>query len=208
MKIKLLIFCFLVTSINVFCQNKFGQVTADGGATYSVWRGFHRIPFKNYNNKFKFTVGTQASVDWAFLRALSFGLGFNTHKHILEIKDYQYTLNNQTIIENPTYVVQANSVHFRALFHFKEIYDDTDEQLDVYFGLSQSYIWWNSRHTSKDPLFPSFNDNLSEIPAIIGGIRYFPLENFGIYAEASIPGTYSLALGVTARFGGRNKFLN
>ncbi len=188
-------------------QNKYGQVTVQGGATYSAWRGIYKVPFKDYDTKFKFTLGGQASLDFALFRRLSVGFGFINQQQQLHISNYQYTSNGQTITENPTFVVSASALYIRGFFHHLELFENTDGKLDLYGGMHQNFIWWQSNHTSNDPNFFTLSENIPDLPSLVGGLRYYPTETIGVYIEGSFPGAYTVALGVSARFNGRDKFL-
>jgi len=205
---RFLIVLFAVCPLLMFTQNKFGQSTVQAGVSYSVWRGMHKIPFREYDTHFKFTVGKQAAFDAALLRRLSIGVGFTYHKHILVIDNYQYTVNDHIITENPEYTVRTGSVYFRGLLHHKDIFDDTNKRIDLYGGIQELYIMWDSSNTSNDPDFQDLHDTGFEIPSLVGGVRIYPTDFIGMYAECSIPGAYTIAFGISVRIGGRERFWN
>lgn len=189
-----------------FGQNRFGQFAVDAGPSYNAWRGVHRFPFQSYDTKFAFTVGAHGTIDWAMVRQVSLGVGFSTQKQLLYVNNYQWSDANGTYVENVSQYIQSFSFCLRGLFHPLTVYEDSGEMLDLYFGVQQTWYSLNTWNTSQDPDFPQYDLLLGQVPAIVGGVRFMPTEFVGLYLEASLPGTYTVALGASFRFGGRDKF--
>lgn len=199
---------FLVIAITVgtfsFGQNHFNQWVLSGGASYSFLRGIHKLPFKNYDKDFKFTVGGQFHADWGLIRRLSVGVGITHQRHHLTIQDYQYTIDNTVYTENPTQRVFATGFYMRALIHMRSLYEDSGDQLDVYWGAAQQFIVFQSFNNSSDPNFHQFDESLQAIPCFLTGVRYYPTDFLGVHAEAAFPGVYTLSAGIVYRF--KNEF--
>ena len=203
---KIIVLTFLILlSITTIAQNKFGQTTITFGPSYSLFRGVHKVPFSDYEKHFRFTVGGQFHFDWAPLRRVSFGGGITHQRHQLEITNYQYTLNGLTITENPRQTIDVTGYYFRGLLHFKDVFESSLEEIDLYWGAQQYFLLYRSFSNSKDPDFFQVNESIQAIPGILGGIRYYPTENFGVHAEIAFPGPYSFSVGGAIRLGGRDK---
>lgn len=190
---------FICWFLNVNSQNQSEQFIISGGATYSIFRGVNRIPFRDYETKFDFTIGQQLNFDFAVLRRLSFGLGLVHHKHKLNIYDYKYFKGPAIITENPTHTVSAYSANLRMLIHMKSIFDDTGEQLDVYWGGHSSFVYYSSSNNSTDPDFFTLNESIPNFIALVGGIRYYPIDQFGLHFETSLVGPYTCSAGIIFR---------
>ena len=202
----LLLTLLLSLTTTVTAQNKFGQVTLDAAPTWNAWRGIHRFPFRNYETNFDFTVGLNASADWAMFRRMSLGVGFSTHNHTLNISDYSWSDANGTYTEDVIQRISSNSLNARVLFHPLKIYEKYSGKLDFYFGGQQSFFWINTSNNSNDPNFYKSDETMEKIPMLVAGIRYYPLENLGLHLEACLPGVYTFACGLSYRIGGRDKF--
>jgi hypothetical protein len=205
--LKLIFFICYFASITASAQNKYGQLTVSASPTFSALRGAHKLNFIGYEKSFKFTLGQQLHLDYTVLRRVSFGLGYTHHKHVLYVKDYQYFSGPAIITENPTYIANINSVYFRFLLHHLNLFDDTDKEIDAYWGVQQSITWISSFDNSNDPNFPDNSGYLPQIPSLVVGIRYFPIPQFGIHIEAAIPATYTIAAGVVFKTQGRENIL-
>lgn len=187
-------------------QNKFGEWTISAGATQSIWRWYHKIPFREYETDWKFTVGTQLNVDWGVLRRFSLGAGSVYHVHHFTVEDYSYQLNGQTYYESPTQTVRAFGIYYRAMIHMLSIYENTSEEVDVYWGFGQQFMTYNTSNNSSDSNFYTDSESSPEYYAAMAGVRYYPTDWFGFYGEVAVPGPYSIAIGASFRFGGRDKF--
>lgn len=187
-------------------QNRYGQFVVDGGASYNAWRGVHRFPFQDYETSFDFKVGVHATLDWAPVRRISMGAGISTQDQLMRVYDYTWTDGNQTHVEDVAQHIQSFSFSFRGLIHPLKIYEGSGELVDVYFGAQHTLYSMKTSHTSLDPNFPQYSLELRNVPAIVGGVRYMPTEFVGMYVEASLPGTYTVAMGVSFRFAGRDTF--
>ncbi len=196
----LVLFC-----INGKTQNEFNQLVVSGGPTYSMLRGVHKAPFLDYEKNFDFTLGFQGHIDYGFLRRLSVGLGYTQHNHRLNIFDYQFDDDGQTVTEDPTQTIFVKDFYLRLLIHSLNVYDDYG--LDVYGGVQQHFMSYRTVTTSKDPEFFGYNGSFSTIPGVLVGIRYYPIDWLGIYAECAIPGAYTFSAGLVFKTPGRSKFL-
>ena len=196
----------LLISFGVFSQNRFGQIAVTGGPTYSLLRGIHRVPFRDFDNKFDFTVGGQLNLDWAFLRRLSLGAGFTYQVHRLNIYDYQYQQNGQIFTENPTQTIYVSGGYGRVLIHPLQFFYFFDEKFDAYLGGQMHMIFFQTENNSGDPDFHQVSVGVNQVPGVVGGIRYYPTPFFGLYAEAGIPGPYTFSLGIAFRSAGRDRF--
>ena len=206
MKSWILVILLSISSLS-FSQNRFGQFTISAAPTYSVWRGLHRLHFQNYQKHFKFTVGAQLHVDWALIRRLSIGIGSTFHRHHLVIDNYEYVAGNTAIKEVPTQSIDVWGVYFRGLWHFYNLYEDSAEEIDLYFGGQYTALNYRTFNNSGDPDFPTYNGWIDKLPVAVVGIRYYPTEWFGIGAEIAAPGPYFISMGANFRFGGRDKFI-
>lgn len=203
---SLLFILFLATSTTISAQNQFGQTSLNVGGSYNAWRWIHKVPFKEYDKKFDFTVGTQAALDWGLFRRMSIGFGFCTQKHILRIANYTYNDGASTVTENPTQFIRTSSYSVRGLLHHLSFYESTNEKFDFYYGLAHNIMLVQTSNTSEDPNFPKYEEYIENIPSGIVGLRYFTSPNVGCFVEVAAPGPYTISLGVSGRFGGREKF--
>ena len=202
---SIVLFLFLSLTITSSAQNKFGGFNVSLGATQSMWRWVHKVPFKEYDTNWKFTVGSQLNVDLGILRRFSIGGGLIYHIHHLNIENYSYNLNGQTIQESPTQTIIAFGGYYRALIHMKSVYEDSDEQLDLYWGFGQQFMSYRTLNNSKDPNFYTDQEAPPNYYYAVAGIRYYPTEWFGVHGELAIPGPYTISLGATFRFGGTDE---
>lgn len=185
--------------LNAKSQNQSEQFIISGGATYSIFRGVNRIPFRDYETKFDFTLGQQINFDIAVFKRLSFGLGMVRHRHKLNIYDYKYFKGPAIITENPTHTVNAFALNVRMLIHMNSIFEDLGEQLDVYWGGHSSFVYYKSTNNSNDPDFFMLNEPIPNFIALVGGIRYFPIDQFGLHFETSLVGPYTCSAGIIFR---------
>jgi len=197
---------FLLISNTFYGQNHFNQWVLSGGTSYSFLRGIHKVPFRDYDKNFKFTVGGQFHADWGLIRRFSVGVGITHQRHHLTIQDYQYTLDNTVYTESPTQSVYVTGYYARVLIHLRALYESTGEEVDVYWGATQQFINYQSFNNSNDPNFHQFNQGIQSIPCAVGGIRYYPTDFFGVHAEASFPGMYTLSGGIAFRFKNEKRF--
>ncbi len=196
---KLFLSCLIFLSVTVYSQNHFNQWVISGGATYSLFKGIHKLPFSAYENNFKFTVGGQLNADWGLLRRFSIGIGMSHHRHHLNIYDYEYVIDGQTYTENPVQSIFTTSYNMRVLIHMRQVYENTDGKVDLYWGGLQQFIYIRNVSSSKDPNFYQLQHNFDAIPGVIGGVRYYPKENVGLHFEMAFPGPYTLAAGLAFR---------
>ncbi|MGV6860866.1 MAG: hypothetical protein ACWA41_03790 [Putridiphycobacter sp.] len=206
MKSFITIWLFLSLTSAVFGQNQFSQITFTGGGTYNFLREVYKIPFKGYEKSFKFTVGQQFNIDAALLRRFSVGGGFTHQKQALTIQNYQFYDGPAIVTETPTLTTHVYSAYFRLLIHILETYKNTNEKFDLYWGVGPNFTVITATNNSLDPNFyrppsgfiPFFNG--------VGGVRFYPTEQFGFYIEGSFPVAYTIAAGVTYRTEGRDRF--
>ena len=209
MKRIILSFVFILISISVIAQNKFSQWTISAAPTYSVFRGVHKIPFSDYEKQFKFTVGGQLHADWGILRRISVGVGVTHHRHQLDISDYTYSSAEGLLYtEDVRQTIDVTGYYFRGLIHIKSVYDNSLEEIDLYWGVQQFAFLFRSFNNSTDPDFFTVNESLQSIPGIVAGVRYYPTEVFGFSAEAALPGPYTISIGAAIRLGGRDRFFS
>lgn len=209
MKIKFIIYSLLlIISNSANSQNQFGQFTISAGASYSAFRGIHKLSFLEYEKDFDFTVGQQLHFDVALIRRFSVGVGYTHQKHVLNIYNFKYFSGPEIITENVVQTTNVHALYLRALVHHHNIYEDSAEELDLYAGLQQNLLLMNSRDDSSSPYFPrSTGGGGITIPSAVVGLRYYPLMKFGVHAEVSVPGAYTFSLGIVFRNFGRDKFL-
>ncbi|MFT5824123.1 MAG: hypothetical protein ACI8ZM_005389 [Crocinitomix sp.] len=196
---KLYLISLIFLSSTIYAQNHFNQWVISGGVSYSLLKGIHKLPFSEYKNDFKFTVGGQANADWGLIRRLSFGLGVSHHRHHLNIYDYEYTIDGQTFIEDPIQSIFSTCYNLRVLIHMRKVYENSDEKIDLYWGGLQQFIYVRNISTSNDPNFYRLQQNLDAIPGIIGGVRYYPTDHIGMYFEMAFPGPNTISAGLAYR---------
>lgn len=201
----LLYIILLIVGQTAYSQNQYGQFVVSGGTSYSALRGIHKLVFLKYDKNFDFTLGQQIHLDVALIRRFSVGFGYTHQKHVLNIHDYQYFKGPQIITENAIQTTNVHAFYFRALVHHHNLFKDSDEMLDLYAGAQQNFMLFNTKHNSTDPDFPSSSDGTITIPSILVGLRYFPMDQFGIYVEGAIAGAYTVSLGLVFRNIGRDK---
>lgn len=187
-------------------QNRFGEKTLSIGATQSFFRGIHKIKYRDYDPHFKFTTGAQLHGDFAILRRLSIGIGGTFHRHQLQVDNYSYTNGNQIIFEDFREQITVLSGYGRVLIHMKNIYDEQLEEIDVYWGGQLMFLQYYFQNNSTDPTLEKKSITAEEIMGVVGGIRYYPTDFFGIHAELAFPGAYTISVGAAFRFGGRDRF--
>ena len=208
MKIKYQLFLVLfLISNSIYSQNQYGQFTVSAGASYSALRGVHKLPFIKYEKDFDFTVGQQFHFDVAVIRRFSFGIGYTHQKHVLNIHDYEYFKGPAIITENPIQTTNVHAFYLRAIVHHHNLYEDSDEMFDLYAGAQQNFMFFGSKNNSLDPNFPQIPGVSITIPSFVVGLRYFPIDQFGIHIEGSIPGAYTVSFGLVFRNIGRDKVL-
>lgn len=205
---QLLYFILLCLSQTVYSQNQYGQFVVSGGTSYSALRGIHKLAFLKYDKNFDFTVGQQIHLDVALIRRFSVGFGYTHQKHVLNINEYQYFKGPEIITESTTQTTNVHAFYFRALFHHHNLFEDSGEMFDLYAGAQQNFMLFNTKHNSSDPDFPRSSDGTITIPSFLVGLRYFPIDQFGLYVEGAIPGAYTISLGLVFRNIGRNKAIS
>jgi hypothetical protein len=205
---KLLLVLLLLSSLYSTSQNRFGQFAVTTGPSYSLFRGIHKIPFTDYDKNFKFTIGGQLHADWALLRRVSLGFGVCFQRHQLNIQDYSYELDGITYQESPTQTIDVSGYYVRGLIHILSVYDDTDEAVDLYWGVQQYQILYQTRNNSLDPDFPTTDIEARLIPGVVAGVRYYPTSWFGFHSEFAIPGPYFISMGLAFRLAGRDRFFD
>jgi hypothetical protein len=98
-------------------------------------------------------------------------------------------------------------MYFRLLLHSLNLFDDTDEAVDAYWGMQQSGSLIKTSNNSQDPNFPEGSEFIPQFPSLVAGIRYFPTSNFGIHIEVAIPATYTVSAGIVFKTQGRENIL-
>lgn len=186
-----------------FSQNKYGGWNITAGATHSIWRWVHKRPFKDFDTDWKFTVGTQVNLDVSLIRRFSVGIGAVYHRHNLEVENYSFHSGGQLIEESPTHTIAAFGAYYRLMVHMLSIYDDSIEELDVYWGGGHQFMSYTTSNNSADPNFYTDSGEFNDYLYVAAGVRYYPTEWFGFHAEVAFPGPYTISLGTTFRFGGR-----
>lgn len=205
-KIKLLIYTLLLP-LFLFGQNRYGELTITGGTTYNMFREVYKLPFTKYENTFKFTVGQQLHLDYALVRRLSIGIGFTHQKQVLTIHNYEYFKGPAIITESPIQTTNTTSGYLRILFHLLPIYEDTDEMLDVYWGLAQHLTVYTSTNNSNDSNFYQFPSGAFIFYNVLAGVRFYPTAKIGVHFEASLPTSYTFSAGISFRVFGRDRLI-
>lgn len=189
-----------------FGQNEFGQKTITGGVSHSLFRGIHKIKYREYDPSFSWAPGFQLHADFAILRRFSAGFGGTFHRHRLNVNNYSYSIGSDFVTENFVETIDVFAGYGRCLIHIKEVYDSSIDEIDLYWGGQVMFISYQLSNTSTDPALMGDSFTLDEIYAAVAGVRYYPTENFGIQAEVALPGPYTLSIGAAFRFGGRDRF--
>lgn len=178
-----------------FAQNQFKQIVPAIGTSHNFYRVVHKIPYRDYENSFNYTPGIYGSFDWGLFKFFSFGGGFNWQSHILSVNDYQYTAtNNSVVVEDIQVRIRTSSVFLRALIHW-----GIDDNLDAYIGGQQTAHFVNRESSVDDPNFSGNNSFWEDYIAGVAGIRYYPIEQFGLFIETAFPSTYTFSAGICFR---------
>jgi len=203
-----IVFLFVMFGIQSNAQNTYGQIAITAGASHSVLRGVHKIPFKKFENYFNPTAGYQFHLDYAFIKILSFGGGFTRQNHSLSIINYQYESNLNLLTENVIQNIEATSIYLRVLLHSKMIYSNSFNDIDLYYGIMFNQMHYKSTSSSSDPNFYKTPEEPFDVYSAVIGVRYYPIDKVGLFFETAFPGAYTFSGGITLRAFGRYNFID
>lgn len=181
-------------------QNAFHEKVLQVGGTIGVpvYADFE-IP-NIENRETVFTIGFFASADFAIFKRLSFGGAIGVHRFNYTVDDYTYEINGVINTSDAELKVSSFAAYGRGLWHFYDIYEKTDQKLDLYAGIGTGFFDYKYQIETSDFQDDSYTQKGLVRPYGLVGVRYYPTTNLGIHLEAAFPADYLMVFGIAYRF--------